>query len=91
MIPVLSRAQMRAFDAHAISVCKVPSIVLMENAGRGATDVMERELLGGRAEGHRVVIVCGTGNNGGDGLVVGRHLIARGARVEAWLAARRRR
>ncbi len=86
MIPVLSRAQMRAFDAHAISVCKVPSIVLMENAGRGATDVMERELLGGRAEGHRVVIVCGTGNNGGDGLVVGRHLIARGARVEAWLA-----
>lgn len=85
MIPVLSRAQMRAFDAHAIQTCRVPSIVLMENAGRGATDVMERELLAGRADGNRVVIVCGTGNNGGDGLVVGRHLLGRGARVEAWL------
>lgn len=85
MISVLSRAQMRAFDAHAIDVCKVPSLVLMENAGRGAADVIERELLGGRPEGKRVVLVCGVGNNGGDGFVVGRHLLARGARVEAWL------
>jgi NAD(P)H-hydrate epimerase len=77
---------MRAFDAHAIEVCKVPSIVLMENAGRGAADVIERETLGGRAEGKRVVIVCGAGNNGGDGFVVGRHLLGRGGRVEAWLA-----
>ncbi len=86
MIPVLSRAQMRAFDKHAIQVCRVPSLVLMENAGRGAADVIEREILDGRADGKRVSIVCGTGNNGGDGFVVGRHLIARGARVEAWLA-----
>jgi NAD(P)H-hydrate epimerase len=86
MIPVLSRLQMRAFDKHAIDVCKVPSIVLMENAGRGAADVIEREVFGGRADGKRVVVVCGTGNNGGDGFVVGRHLRARGARVEAWLA-----
>ena len=86
MIPVLSRAQVRAFDAHAIEVCKVPSLVLMENAGRGATDVMEREMLAGRAESKRVVVVCGAGNNGGDGFVVARHLLARGARVEAWLA-----
>jgi NAD(P)H-hydrate epimerase len=86
VIPVLSRAQMRAFDAHAIELCKVPSLVLMENAGRGAADVIEREMLGGRAEGKRVAIVCGAGNNGGDGFVVGRHLHARGARVEAWLA-----
>ncbi|MDB4938390.1 MAG: epimerase / dehydratase [Labilithrix sp.] len=85
MIPVLSREQMRAFDKHAIDVCKVPSIVLMENAGRGASDVIEREMLGSRADNKRVVIVCGTGNNGGDGFVVGRHLLARGARVEAWL------
>src|SRR3954471_21517849 len=86
MIPVLSRAQMRAFDTHAIETCKVPSLVLMENAGRGAADVVEREVLGGRADGKRVVNVCGAGNNGGDGFVVGRHLLARGARVEAWLA-----
>ncbi len=86
MIPVLSRAQMRAFDTHAIETCKVPSLVLMENAGRGAADVIERDMLGGRAEGKRVVMVCGTGNNGGDGFVVARHLLSRGARVEAWLA-----
>lgn len=85
MIPVVSRAQMRAFDAHAIDTCKVPSLVLMENAGRGAADVIERETLGGRADGRRVVVVCGTGNNGGDGFVVARHLLARGARVETWL------
>ena len=48
MIPVLSRAQMRAFDKHAIDACHVPSLLLMENAGRGATDVIEREALGGR-------------------------------------------
>jgi ADP-dependent NAD(P)H-hydrate dehydratase / NAD(P)H-hydrate epimerase len=86
VIPVLSRAQMRAFDAHAIEACRVPSLVLMENAGRGAADVIEREVLGGQADGRRVVVICGTGNNGGDGFVVARHLFARGARVDAWLA-----
>jgi NAD(P)H-hydrate repair Nnr-like enzyme with NAD(P)H-hydrate epimerase domain len=65
MTPVLSRAQMRAFDAHAIDRCRVPSIVLMENAGRGATDVLQRELLRDRAGRAQVVIACGTGNNGG--------------------------
>ena len=85
MIPVLSRAQMRAFDAHAIGACKVPSLVLMENAGRGAADAIERELLDGCARARRVVIVCGAGNNGGDGLVVARHLMLRGADVETWL------
>jgi NAD(P)H-hydrate epimerase len=86
VIPVLSREQMRAFDAHAIEVCKVPSLVLMENAGRGAADAVEREALGGRASGKRVVVVCGTGNNGGDGFVVARHLLGRGALVDVWLA-----
>jgi NAD(P)H-hydrate epimerase len=79
MLPVLSRAQMRAFDAHAIEQCHVPSLVLMENAGRGATDVLVRELLAGRPEGARVVILAGVGNNGGDGFVIARHLRVRGA------------
>ncbi len=86
MIPVLSRAQMRAFDKHAINACHVPSLLLMENAGRGAADIIERELLGGVAAAGRVVVVCGAGNNGGDGFVVARHMLTRGARVEAWLA-----
>lgn len=86
MIPVLSRAQMRAFEAHAIDSGHVPSLILMENAGRGAADVIERELLAGRAAGRSVVVVCGPGNNGGDGFVVARHMLSRGARVEVWLA-----
>jgi hydroxyethylthiazole kinase-like uncharacterized protein yjeF len=79
MMPVLSRAQMREFDSLAISKCHVPSLLLMENAGAGATDVLVRELLAGVARGVKVAVVCGTGNNGGDGSVVARHLAVRGA------------
>ncbi len=86
MKPVLSRAQMRDFDAHAIQACRVPSLVLMENAGRGATDVIERHALGGSASGRYVVVVCGAGNNGGDGYVIARHLRGRGARVDVFSA-----
>ncbi len=70
---------MRAFDAHAITQCSVPGVVLMENAGRGAADIVVRELYDGDVRGARPVIVCGAGNNGGDGLVIARHLFVRGA------------
>jgi NAD(P)H-hydrate epimerase len=76
---------MRAFDKRAIEQCTVPSLVLMENAGRGATDVLVRELLEGDAADARVIAVCGTGNNGGDGLVVARHLLVRGADPTVYL------
>ena len=75
---------MRAFDQRAIA-CGVPGLVLMENAGRGAAEVLVRELLAGDAAGARVAVVCGPGNNGGDGLVLARHLLGRGAIVEALL------
>ncbi len=84
MIPVLSRAQMRAYDRFAIEQCHVPGIVLMENAGRGAADVIGRIVP---VAGKRVAIVCGAGNNGGDGFVVARHLLGRGAEVAVVLAA----
>jgi hydroxyethylthiazole kinase-like uncharacterized protein yjeF len=83
MIPVLSRAQMRAFDAHAIRVANVPSLVLMENAGRGAAQHLVH-LLGDCPHG-TIVIVCGTGNNGGDGFVVARHLLAEPRPLEVYL------
>jgi NAD(P)H-hydrate epimerase len=85
VIPVLSRAQIRAFDALAIEACKVPSLVLMENAARGATDVLVRELLGGSARGKSVVVLCGTGNNGGDGFAMARRLLTLGATPELFL------
>jgi len=147
---------MRAFDKHAIETCHVPGIVRMENAGRGAADVISAMIEARRATTQpititpdlarepplpipraigaplyavstpsipppparrvaaearaarartfpvrhvpspgqpatypldaRVVVVCGAGNNGGAGFVVARHLLARGADVEVFLA-----
>lgn len=91
MIPVLSRAQMRAFDEHANERCHVPTLLLMENAGRGAADAIEQVLSGrrpGGVIGARVVVLAGSGNNGGDGLVVARRLLTRGASVKVMLAGR---
>src|SRR5262245_60543185 len=74
----LSREEVRSIDARAASEFAMPSLVLMENAGRGAADWLRSRL--GRPLG-RVVIVCGPGNNGGDGGVVARHLDASGFAV----------
>ncbi len=80
---VLSRAQVRELDRHAIEVCGVPGLVLMENAGRGAADAIVRALGDRKLPGRRVVVLCGAGNNGGDGYVVARRLAVRGFSVEA--------
>jgi NAD(P)H-hydrate epimerase len=65
----LSRQQVRVLDRKALEVFGMPGIVLMENAGRGAMEV----LAGLGVEG-KVVLCCGKGNNGGDGFVIARHL-----------------
>jgi NAD(P)H-hydrate epimerase len=65
----LSRDQVRAVDRRAIEGYGVPGVVLMENAGRNAADLLRT--LGVRG---RVVFCCGKGNNGGDGFVMARHL-----------------
>ncbi len=74
MVPqvFLTRAQTRAFDQRAIAEFGIPALVLMENAGRGTVDVLQS--LGVRGP---VVVCCGKGNNGGDGLVIARHLANR--------------
>jgi hydroxyethylthiazole kinase-like uncharacterized protein yjeF len=86
MLPVLSAQQMRAFDRHATEALGVPSIELMENAGRGAAERILRRLGEGETEKPRVVVVAGTGNNGGDGFVVARRLVGAGVRVKTFLA-----
>jgi NAD(P)H-hydrate epimerase len=78
----LSRDQVRAFDRRAIQQFAIPAVVLMENAGRGTVDVMQS--LGVQGP---VVICCGKGNNGGDGLVIARHLANRDIPVKALLFA----
>jgi NAD(P)H-hydrate epimerase len=65
----LSRDEVRELDRRAIEEYGVPGVVLMENAGRGAA-----ELLCSLGVQGPVVICCGKGNNGGDGLVIARHL-----------------
>lgn len=69
-------SEMRALDSCAVEDFGIPSIVLMENAGLGTVLMMEQEL--GDSRGSFAIILVGPGNNGGDGLVIGRHLHQRG-------------
>jgi NAD(P)H-hydrate epimerase len=68
-LPELSRDQVRQVDKIAIEQYGVPGVVLMENAGRGASEIIDR-----LAEPGLITILCGGGNNAGDGYVIARHL-----------------
>jgi NAD(P)H-hydrate epimerase len=81
-LPLYDAGEMRAADAGAIEEVGIPGAVLMERAGLAAADEIARSYPRGS-----VAIVCGGGNNGGDGFVVGRHLHAAGWDVECLLAA----
>ena len=83
---LVTAAQMRELDRRTIEDLGVPSLVLMENAGRGTYEVIRREFpdLSGP-----VVILAGRGNNGGDGLVVARYLVNGGFPVSVFLLAAR--
>jgi NAD(P)H-hydrate epimerase len=74
--PLPDAERMRAIDRWAIDDRGVPSLELMERAGTGVTRAVERLVPDGPA-----VVVCGTGNNGGDGLVVARLLRDAGREV----------
>src|SRR5882762_11860993 len=78
----LTREQTRAFDHRLIHEFGIPAAVLMENAGRATVDVLQS--LGVRGP---VLICCGKGNNGGDGLVIARHLANREVATKALLFA----
>jgi len=84
---VATAAQMAELDRVTIHTYGIPSLVLMENAGRSCTDRIFRILedkAGGPQEAS-VAVVCGKGNNGGDGMVIARHLHNRGVYVEVFL------
>jgi NAD(P)H-hydrate epimerase len=76
---VLTAEQMRSADALAIRSYKIPSLVLMENAGRSVANAIERHY--GSVAGKTILVFCGKGNNGGDGFVVARHLLNSGGAV----------
>ncbi len=83
MIPVLDNAGMREADRITIDELGVPSLVLMELAASSVTDVILERFPGSP----RVLVACGPGNNGGDGLAVARQLRCRGWEVEVALLA----
>ncbi len=74
----VTRRQMQELDRLAIEQYEIPGILLMENAGRACAQTALDML--GDAEEPEVVVLCGRGNNGGDGFVVARHLVNRGVR-----------
>ncbi len=88
MIPLATREEARAFDAEAIGTLGIPGIVLMENAGMGATRVLLERARGSLA---RVLIIGGTGQNGGDAWVVARKLLAAGIVPRCMLVGSRAR
>jgi NAD(P)H-hydrate epimerase len=75
----LTREQVRQVDRLATEKYHVPGVVLMENAALAVVEIAD-EMLDGQCVGE-ILILCGGGNNGGDGLAVGRHLHNRGADV----------
>ena len=82
---VLTTAQMRDADRRTIDEVGIPSAVLMENAGRHVVAALERQLP--NLADLRVAVVCGKGNNGGDGFVVARVLEASGVDTRVYLPA----
>ena len=76
---VMTRDEVRAFDRWAINTLGIPGVVLMENAGRSCAELIKDKLADVTAP--RVCIFCGTGNNGGDGYVIARHLLKSGCTV----------
>jgi NAD(P)H-hydrate epimerase len=71
---LVSAAEMRALDRHSISTLRVPGEVLMESAGRAVADRVLATLARGNRAQAQVGVICGVGNNGGDGFVVARQL-----------------
>ena len=85
MEPLLTSAEMKECDRAAIRTLKIPGMILMENAGRGVADSIEKNY--GPVQNRSFLIVCGKGNNGGDGFVVARHLLLRRANVTVVMLA----
>jgi NAD(P)H-hydrate epimerase len=82
----ITAEEMKKVDKAAIDEFGIPSLILMENAGRGAADIAYNMLLDKK---DKVVCVCGKGNNGGDGFVCARHLINKGINIVIFLTCKR--
>lgn len=82
---IVTSEEMRRIDRHATRTMRIPSLALMECAGLRVVEAMRHRFPDLRQR--RILVLCGKGNNGGDGFVVARHLFSAGFDVFAALAA----
>ncbi len=82
---VVSVTQMKTYERLAIEKYGIPGIILMENAGLRSADFISAKYS--NKKGFKVLVVCGRGNNAGDGFVVARHLLNRGYSVQICILA----
>jgi NAD(P)H-hydrate epimerase len=75
----------KQFHEWATEVLGIPSIILMENAGRAVADEIYKNYFAEKKGFNSVTFFCGIGNNGGDGLVAARHLFIRGVDVKVYI------
>jgi ADP-dependent NAD(P)H-hydrate dehydratase / NAD(P)H-hydrate epimerase len=80
---ILTAAEMREVDRLTTKRHRVPSLTLMENAGKSVADFIVARFSDFKRR--PIVVLCGKGNNGGDGFVAARHLLKMGANVQAYL------
>ena len=80
MIPLYSSSQVRQADSYAINTLQIPSIALMENASRSIYELTLEKFPELTSE-YQIGILCGKGNNGGDGFALARHFINGGFKV----------
>jgi len=83
-VPSVTAAQMREVDRLMVEEFGIELLQMMEHAGRAIARVARVRFFDGDAEGRRVVVLAGTGGNGGGGLVAARHLANAGAVVRVW-------
>lgn len=76
---LVKKSEMSQYDKNTMDVFGIPSMVLIERAALAATEEIEKEYL---MPGNRLLIACGTGNNGADGLVMARLLHLKGYEVQ---------
>ena len=79
---IIDGRTMKAADHYTIETIGIPSLVLMERAALQVVETVKKEKI----DITRSLIVCGSGNNGGDGIAVGRLLLEKGAKVTVVLA-----
>ena len=85
-LPALTARQMAAVDRAMVEAFHLDTLQIMELAGWAVAGFSRAHFLGGNPQGKRVLVLAGSGGNGGDGMVAGRDLHNWGAHVEVWLS-----